>query len=295
MSQTNVPTSGVRIIASGPTTGEAGEVLMTRNGTGLQMSVDGGAPTDIGGGQNPANVNITGGSITGVNTATRSTQGAMSPVDKAYLDDFDGWKKAVYATMIAAVPNLTGFNAYDLGFNTSGFNPASIPGPCVDANVEGGGVTAPTGAFGTATSAQFGVSIFQNMPAGNYAFAWEGKITSNAGGEQNQCGVAWQIGTNTARMFIGAVNATSPTKFLFQFQTNAASTNVQLGTFDTNRHTHIFTDDGTTLNAFTDFVQSGSTATRTNVPLANPMSPYIFASASGKIVVNRIAYGFVKA
>ena len=50
MGQPNVPTNGLRLTASGPTVGEDGEALITRTGTGLQVSVDGAAPVPVGGG-----------------------------------------------------------------------------------------------------------------------------------------------------------------------------------------------------------------------------------------------------
>lgn len=239
--------------------------------------------------QDPSNVAITGGSITGVNAATRSTQGAMSAADKAFLDDFEGWQKTQYATMIAAVSSLTRFDAFKCGNFTPAFTATTSAVAMLDGNVEGGGVTGNGGVV------ILGPSIFQNMPAGGYAFAFRAKIASvAAGGNVGYCGVFWNVSTHTARAWLGVNNAANSTNFLLDFQTDSAATQVVLGTFDTNWHDWVFTDDGTTVKGFKDGTLAGSTATRTNIPVANPMSPGFYSSATNEIIVSRFAYGYVQ-
>src|SRR6202142_3860634 len=124
------------------------DATLTGNGTG-------GSPLGVTNpAQSPSAVAITGGSITGVNTATRTVQGAESAADKAYSDDFDGWKKKVYAAMVAADPASTGLKAVDVGTNPPGGTTVSN-----DAALEGGGLTTTS-----AASVLLGASVFQNMP-----------------------------------------------------------------------------------------------------------------------------------
>src|SRR5678815_3216510 len=111
-------------------------------------------------------------------------------------------EKTQYATMIAAVPNLTGFKAMPLGVDVVGTAVSgSITPPTLGADVEGGGLTANN------TKVRLGSSIFQNLPGGNYAFFFRAKIPSvGTAGDIGYCGVGWLVGTHTATMFVGCYN-----------------------------------------------------------------------------------------
>jgi hypothetical protein len=242
-------------------------------------------PASGGGGQDPSNVNITGGSIVGVNTATRSVQGAESAADKAYFDDFNAFKKRVYAVMVADIPGLTGFKGYDLlGANLAS---AAAAAATNDGFVEGGGLSVPNGS-GAWT---FGATVFQNVPGGNWAIGWRAKFASPAGaGELAQVGIA---STDNANFVVaGTRNSISSTQWSMRFVKAAATTDAVGGTPDTAWHDIVITDDGTTVRMRVDGVVVCSQTTRTNLNSVH-YAPVILNDTLQNLQVAAMAIGYM--
>jgi hypothetical protein len=273
------------IESSGADLPPAGTTRIIRVGGVTQQSVDGAPFAGLGGGQDPANVAITGGSITGVNTATRTVQGAMSPTDKAFSDDFDGWQKTQYATMIAAVPALTGFAFAKIGLSPMELTTGALAD---DANVEGGGMK-----NGSVSSKVYGASIFQNTAGGNWAIAGRLKMPPPGAGVNSQFGV--QNATGGHSLMVGSTNAIDATHWYGQIFTAAGShTDVIFATVaDSNFHDFAITDNGTTVRWWIDGVQVGSTTTRTNLT-TEPMQIYTFGTATGPPSLLQVMYGYVR-
>jgi hypothetical protein len=227
-------------------------------------------------------VAITGGTITGVNTATRSAQGAESSADKAFSDDYDQFRKSAYATMIAAVPALTGFKSWDEPFNFL----TSTSAMTGDANYEGGGLTC------NGTVQLFGGSTFQNTAGGNWAIFFEGKVVIPTSGVLVQLGLSNAAGSDA--VWIGSANSVDATHYMFRIKTGGGNTTVTgSASADTSRHIFGLTDNGTTITGWVDGVSIGTTTTRTFLT-TEAMIPFIYSDASGHGIVSRLAIGFVK-
>jgi hypothetical protein len=245
--------------------------------------VDGGAIEIADGGiQNPANVVITGGSIVGVNTATRSVQGAMSADDKAFIDDLDLWARTVHDEMIVDVPAVTRCRAFKVPESAGGV----ALGSTNDGLAEGGGLTA------NAASMAFGASVHQNTPGGNWSFAFRMVVPAISSGVLSVAGTALVSNASTS-IYIGVVGSQDTTHFYAQMnKASAGSINTVLGNWDNHWHDYVVTDDGTTVRYRMDGVLAGSSTTRTNL-VAGGMQPFFHSSATGAAVISYYEYCFV--
>lgn len=234
-------------------------------------------------GQDPSNVAITGGTITGVNTATRTVQGAESAADKAFGLDNWAWRQTQYNTIIADCPNITSFRYIKVPL-ASNQTTATVTG---DGNIEGGGASAPGG-----TNYYVPPSIFQNTPGGNWAIAGRVKFPANSGVENAQFGIASVTGPATDAVWLGVLTASDSSHFFGRI--NKAGTHTDITTTvasDTSSHDFVITDDGTTVRMRIDGVLAGSTTTRTNL-IATAMLPY-FGPTTNPMIITDLYVGYV--
>lgn len=238
-----------------------------------------------GGGQDPAAVAITGGTIVGVNTATRTVQGAESAADKAFSDDWNAFDKRVYATMIADIPGLTGFKSFRLGQLLPG---SAIGAQTNDGKTEGGGMTGPA----TSTFFGFGGSVFQNTPGGNWAIGFRAKFGNpGTAGEIGYAGLSDSGGS--AVIVCGTRNSVSSTKWTLRVANGVSVTDgTNTGTADTNWHDAVITDDGTTIRFRIDGTLVSSITTRTNLH-TSAMIPAVLNDAANNVLVADMAIGYV--
>lgn len=226
-----------------------------------------GTSIPLAGGQDPSNVAITGGSITGT-----SVQG-FTPTQLANYLGFvgDWWAQKQFVTALGAVPAITGWK--DIPVLTNAMSQAA-GAATADAGIEGGGV-APNNATRILSG-----TIFQNPAGGNWAVFFRasfGALTTAVNGE---VGITSSDGLNG--VYFGAVNVTNTTHFVGSiFAAAAGTTNVTLGAADTAMHDIGITDDGTTIKFWVDGVLSGSTTTRTNVPSGIGHQIFVYANTTG--------------
>lgn len=254
------------------------------DGVNLYTSFDGGVTLlPVGSGQDPSNVAITGGTITGVNTATRTVQGAESAADKAFwLDNFT-WQQTQYNTIIADCPSITRFRYIKIP-NASNQTTATVVG---DGSIEGGGASAAGG-----TNYYVPPSIFQNTPGGNWAIAGRVKFPANSGVENAQFGIASVTGPATNAVWVGVLTASDSSHWFARITKGAGHNDVTTTTAsDTNFHDFVITDDGTTVRVHVDGDLVGSTTTRTNL-IATAMLPF-FGPTTNQMIVTDIYVGYV--
>jgi hypothetical protein len=233
--------------------------------------------------QDPAAVAITGGTITGVNAATRSVQGAMAAADKAFLDDVYGWQRTQYATMIAAVPALTGFGFAKVGLASLNQTTGALTD---DGNIEGGAMK-----NGNAQSKVYGASIFQNTAGGNWAIFGRAILAVPSSGVNSQFGI--QSANSAHSVIIASTNGIDATHWYGEIFATSATDVIFTNVANANFHDFGITDDGTTVKWWIDGSLAGSTATRTHLT-TEPMQPFIFGAATTPPVLQMFMYGYVR-
>lgn len=231
--------------------------------------------------QDPTNVAITGGSITGVNTATTSIQGAMSAADKTNVNGqrlLANWYQDTANVMAAQVAALTRYRAM------------RPPSGSIDAAVDGGGVTPGAGLFSFWGD---GLNVIQNLSTAPWAVGWRAKLASAAvAGHDAEVGIC-RVAAPRYWVSIFANNANSSTNYCLQlFSAGGTDTPATSLADDAGWHTFVLTFDLTTVKAIID---GNVVATQSNLTHLTSVAaqPYVFNSVQGDTVAIDCLVGFV--
>ena len=248
----------------------------------LQITDAGSVQVADGGIQNPAAVQITGGTIAG------TTIDGITPTQRlqrqAYLVAVANDAVGVWTTMVAAVPALNAlWCTRPLGVIVSGTDGGAM---ATDDACVGGCITGPSGVVMST-----GLSIIQNTAGGNWAFGWEANLSLPTAGVDARIGLANIAGTHA--IAIRNTNSIDSTHTVFSI-TGGAVTNVTASApvADALWHQYVLTDDTTTIKEWIDGSLGASTTTRTNLT-TEAMRSFWFNATFGQEKLHMFCIGYV--
>lgn len=236
-------------------TGPDGVVRLTRTATGLQASVDGGAPAPVAG---------SGGAAVG---------------------SCGAWPAAQYDFIHALMPALTGFQYLSAGQLPQGAT--AVPSTS-DGAVEGGGRTAANTGIGWLTA-----SVFQTVKTGQGAFAFRARFLAASAGQTNAVGIGNAAGSHD--LIVGALSGVSTTNYGLAADGTASDDVDLNVPNDLAFHDFVVTFDATDFKVYMDGSTTpvGTLAIGT-LAVDEPYYLFITNTVSGETVWTDCLYGYVK-
>jgi hypothetical protein len=217
-------------------------------------------------------VNITGGTISGVNNATTSTQGMMAPNDKAAVDGVLSWARTQIVLLNVQVPALTHFRVIPIGGTP-------IPTNVADAAILGGAWTANSGVIGTLYA-----SSTSTPTSASWALVARCKFNNPISGRVSQVGLINGGGTH-ATVF-GTIFAGDTTHFVLKIGAAATTYSASTQASDAAFHDFAMWMTSSTVHLWIDGVDStASLATSLMTGGDEAVSPLIFNSTPSDAVI----------
>jgi hypothetical protein len=208
-------------------------------------------------------VNITGGTITGVNTATATVQGAMPASSKGFEDARFGWARDAFAVAQAQVGNVL-TQCREIPLDALAVSVSAVPAN-YDGLYEGGPIT------NTASLLHLSTFTFRAVKSKAWMYAYVGILPLPTSTKVYQAGIV--NAAHTASISAGSDYATSTTKFVLRGEGTAVGTIAA----DTNPHVFMVLNDLTNIHMYVDNVDIGATIA-TSTLTDEPMGPFIFGT-----------------
>lgn len=227
--------------------------------------------------QDPANVSITGGAISG------ATIQGLPATFVTGIDLMFDWEYAACNFLKGKVAGLTAFKAINMGVRGIGATAAATAAILADGSKEGA-------SYGPLTTATQLTTILTMTPkTGKWAVMYRGSQVVPAVGHNTEVGLANYGGTKDVRW--GGLNGKSAVNWALGC--DDAGADYTTGTaMDTNVHDVAVTFDGTTITLWVDGV---STLTRTTAQLSGDVGMYVYCQVGtlGEMSIDRMVVGYV--
>lgn len=194
----------------------------------------------------------------------------------------DTWANNVADLMLAAVPALTRFEYFKIGFNSLG---AAVGAVTSDALIPGGGMTTPN-----ATFKAFGTSLIQLPKTTPWSLGVRAKLLGPTVARQSHVGLFNAATTRAVQIF---VNPTTDATHYVLSVGDATPLNIAATTLaDAAWHDFVITFDLTTLALWIDGVSVASTTTLTEL-VDEALYLTIYNTIAGESVLQRVVFGYV--